>query len=291
MSHRERPAPFVIVGGGVAGSAAAVALRDAGYRGRVVIVSEEHALPYRRAPLSNAYLRGEIDRDELLVRPASWYRDAGVDLLLGATATRVDPARHLVEVQGHGPLAYDRLVLATGTQDRFPRLPGSHRVRSIADADALRALALPGRRAVVVGASRSGADTSTSLAAMGLAVTRLTDTPVLAVVNAGDRRIVHTPEATLEADLVVDARCSIPRTRLAETAGLDVDDGVLVDAWGRTADDRIGAAGAVAHRVDPVVGPLPDGRDEKSAAAFGAVVARSLVGLPASTQAVACLAS
>ena len=123
----------------------------------------------------------------------------------------------------------------------------------------------PGGGPVVVGAGRSGADIATSLAAMGLAVTRLTDSRALAVVKAGDRRIVHTPEATLEADLVVDARGSIPRTRLAETAGLDVDQGVLVDAWGRTADERIGAAGAVAHRVDPVVGSLPGrlGRGER----------------------------
>ena len=281
MSHRERPAPFVIVGGGVAGGAAAVALRDAGYRGRVVIVSEELALPYRRAPLSNAYLRGEIDRDELLVRPASWYRDTGVDLLLGALATRVDPARHLVEVQGHGPLAYDRLVLATGTQDRFPSLPGTHRIRSIVDADALRILALPGGRAIVFGTGRASGEIASSLASKGLAVRLLADTPVVAVEAVGARRFVHTPGSTLEADVVVDSRGSIPCTHLAETAGLDVDNGVLVDAWGRTADERIGAAGAAARRIDPVVGTLPGVRDEGSAAAHGAAVARSLIGLSA----------
>lgn len=290
MSHRRRPAPFVIVGGGVAGSAAAVELRDVGYRGRVVIVSEEPVLPYRRAPLSTAYLRGEIDRDSLLVRPAAWYRDAGVDLLLGATATRVDAARRLVEVRGHGPLPYDRLVLATGTQDQFPQMPGAHRVRSIADADALRRLALPGRRAVVFGASDSSGDVATSLAAMGLAVTVITDRPVRAAVTAGASGLVHTPEGTIEADLVVDARGWIPRTHLAETAGLDVDDGVLVDAWGRTADERIGAAGAVGHRVGPDVGGVPGARDEGMAAALGAAVARSLVGLPASPEVVARLA-
>lgn len=290
MSHRKRPAPFVIVGGGVAGSAAAAELRDAGYRGRVVIVSEEPVLPYRRAPLSREYLRGEIDREALLIRPASWYRDAGVDLLLGATATRIDAARHLVDVRGHGPLAYDRLVLATGTQDRFPQMPGSSRVRSLADADALRGLALPGMRVTVVGASKSSAGVAGSLAAMGLVVTLMNTSSALAVVTAGSRRLAHTPEASLGADLVVDARDSIPRAGLAETAGLAVDDGVLVDAWGRTADERIGAAGAVAHRVDQVSGSLPAARDERSAAALGAAVARSLLGLPASPEVVAFLA-
>jgi 3-phenylpropionate/trans-cinnamate dioxygenase ferredoxin reductase subunit len=291
MSHRRRPAPFVIVGGGVAGSAAAIELRDAGYRGPVVIVSEEPVLPYRRAPLATAYLRGEIDREALLSRPASWYRDAGVDLLLGATATRVDAARHLVEVRGHGPLAYERLVLATGTQVQLPRMPGTCRVRSLADADAIRGMARPGRRAVIFGTGRPSRDIASSLAALGMTVTNLDDTPVLAVVPADAGHLVHTPEATHEADVVVDARGSRPRTDLAETAGLDVDDGVIVDAWGRTADERIGAAGAVARRVDPLLGSLPGAEDERSAARFGAAVARSLVGLPASPETVVRLAS
>lgn len=310
MSHRKRPAPFVIVGGGVAGSAAAIELRIAGYRGRVVIVSEEPLLPYRRSPLTTTYLRGEIDRDELLVRPASWYRDAGIDLLLGATATSVDAASQVVEVRGHGPIAYDRLVLATGTEDRLPPLPGAHRVRSIADADAVRRRALAGRSAIVVGGNRRSTDIAVSLAAMGLSVTlleprstrspdegglddtpsfdregadrieRLAGTPVLAVSVAGARRQVHTPTAVLAADLVVDARDQVPRTTLAWTAGLIVKGGVLADARGRTEDDRIGAAGAVARRVDPVVGTLPRTWDDGSAATLGAAVARALASLP-----------
>jgi len=307
MSHRPGSTPFVIVGGGVAGVAAATTLRQEGFGGRVVLVSDEHAMPYRRSPLTKGYLRGESSREDLLIHRREWYRDAGVDLLLGARATRLDRARKVLEVRGHGTFGYDRLVVATGARQQEPTLPGAFVVRTIADADAVRDAARTARDAVVVGAGYAGSEIASSLAWLGLRVTllgrRSAPVPLLgssagawlasraarvgidvranvgpvAVEGRGPRRTITAGPVTLEADLVVQATGAAPRVRLARDAGLAVADGVLVDTHARSSDPDIAVAGDAARFAGPTTGTHVRVGHEATAAGLGVLAARTLL--------------
>ena len=271
---------IVVVGAGQAGAALVAKLRAEGYAGPLTLIGDEPVPPYQRPPLSKKYLLGEMEVERLFLRPAAFYAEHGIALRLGAPVTAIDPAARTVAVAGER-LAYDRLALTTGALPRrLPAalggsLPGVHVVRRLADVDAMAPAFAPGRRAVIVGGGYIGLEAAAVAAHRGLSVTLVEAAPrILARVAAPETaawvRALHrdhgveilegtaierlTGEAhvtgarlacgrELPADLVIVGIGILPDTRLAEAAGLALDNGIATDAFGRTSDPCIWAAG------------------------------------------------
>ena len=165
----------MIVGGGMAGGNAAVTLRDEGFAGPVVLISREPGVPFGRPPLSKTYLRSEEDLDGWYVRPAGWYADHNVECRSGTVAA-VDPAAHTVSLDSGEELGYHKVLIATGGRNRrlgIPGagLPGIHYLRTVAECDAIKREAAPGRRAVVIGMGFIGCEVTASLTQLGVRVT------------------------------------------------------------------------------------------------------------------------
>jgi 3-phenylpropionate/trans-cinnamate dioxygenase ferredoxin reductase component len=165
----------VIIGGGIAGGNAAATLREEGFAGPVMLISREPGVPFGRPPLSKTYLRSEEDLDAWYVRPAGWYAEHDVELRSGAVRG-VDPAEHTVTLDSGEQLAYHKVLIATGGRNRRLRLPGAdlpgiHHLRTVAECDAIKQEAVPGRRAVVVGMGFIGCEVAASLTQLGVHVT------------------------------------------------------------------------------------------------------------------------
>ena len=165
----------MIVGGGFAGGNAAATLREEGFAGPVVIVSQEPGVPFGRPPLSKTYLRSEEDLEGWYVRPAGWYAEHDVDLRRASVAA-IDPAAHTVVLGSGEELSYQKVLIATGGRNRrlgIPgaELPGIHYLRTVAECDAIKQEAVAGRRAVVVGMGFIGCEVAASLTQLGVQVT------------------------------------------------------------------------------------------------------------------------
>ncbi|WP_433030655.1 NAD(P)/FAD-dependent oxidoreductase [Actinomycetospora sp. CA-053990] len=283
---------YVIVGAGLAGARAAEALRDGGYEGPVVLLGAEQHRPYERPPLSKEYLQGSSERDEVFVHPADWYREHDVDLRLGATVTAIDREASEVVLDDGGRVGYDALLLATGSSPRHLRVPGAeledvHYLRYLDDSDRLKILLQRAGRIAVIGAGWIGLEVTAAarIADVEVAVLEAADAPLLAVLGpeiaevfAGLHRehgvelrtgvqvteIVGKDGAVVgvrlgdgslvEADAVVVGIGAAPNTELAESAGLQVDDGVRVDEHLRSSDPHIYAAGDIASIHHPALG-------------------------------------
>lgn len=272
------PDPFVIVGGGQAAAQAVASLRQEGYEGPLVLIGEEPRLPYQRPPLSKKFLAGELERERLLIRPEAFY--AGVDCRLGVRAVAIDRARKRLRLATGEEAPYAKLLIATGSRPRRLRVPGAdlpgvHYLRGIDDVEAIRAGLAGARRMVVVGGGYIGLEVAAVCRGLGLEITVLemesrvlsrVTAPVVSAffegvhraagvdIRTGERvaaiedngRAVHVTAASGEAfpaDLVVIGAGIVPNQELAAAAGLACDDGILVDAGGRTEDPDIFAAG------------------------------------------------
>ncbi len=150
------PQNIVIIGAGQAGAQAVASLKAEGYAGTITVVGDEAYAPYQRPPLSKAYLMGKLERARLFLKPDSFYRDSGCELILNTSAKAIDRNAKTVELHDGRSLPYDLLLLATGTRVRPIRCPGAglkgiHYLRSIADVDALQAVFQSGKRLAVVG--------------------------------------------------------------------------------------------------------------------------------------------
>jgi 3-phenylpropionate/trans-cinnamate dioxygenase ferredoxin reductase component len=175
VAERSTRSPIVIIGGGMAGGNAAATLREEGFPGPVVLISREPGVPFGRPPLSKTYLRSEEDLDGWYVRPADWYADHDVELRSGA-AVAVDPNAQVVTLKSGEELGYQKVLIATGGRNRrlgIPgaSLPGIHYLRRVAECDAIKREARPGRRAVVVGMGFIGCEVAASLTQLGVRVT------------------------------------------------------------------------------------------------------------------------
>src|SRR5258706_4310469 len=171
-------AGIVIVGAAMAGGNAAVPLREEGFRDRVAIVGQEPSLAFGRPPLSKTYLRSEEDLAGWYVRPAGWYGEHDVELLLGSSVSVIDTAARQVTLGSGQELRYQKLLIATGGRNRRLNVPGAglpgiHYLRTIAECEAIKAEAIPGRRAVVVGMSFIGSEVAASLTQLGVRVTAI----------------------------------------------------------------------------------------------------------------------
>jgi 3-phenylpropionate/trans-cinnamate dioxygenase ferredoxin reductase subunit len=307
---------YVLVGAAVAGARAAEALRGAGVEGPITLVGEERDPPYERPPLSKGFLAGDAQRADLQVLPADWYAQNDVELMLGRRVTSIDRAGSAVELDGGQRLAYDRLLLATGSSPRKLDIPGNDLdgvlyLRRVGHSEAIREAIAAGGPMVVVGGGWIGLEVGAVARTKGVDVTLLETqpTPLYGVVGqeVGERFTqlhrdhgmdVRTGAQPLRAirgsgkvegvelgdGTVIPAAAVVvgvgirPRTELAEAAGLPVDNGVLVDATLRTEDPRIWAAGDVANAVNDWVGDRLRVEHFANANDQGPFVGRSMAG-------------
>jgi 3-phenylpropionate/trans-cinnamate dioxygenase ferredoxin reductase subunit len=288
MSERRT---FVIVGGGLAGASAASTLREEGFDGRVVLVSSEPEEPYHRPPLSKEYLRGELDEAKLRVHEHALYRDQEIELRLGTTVASLEPGSREIVLEGGERLAFDAVLLATGSEPRALDLPGAeldgvHYLRTHPDSDALAAAIKGSNGVVVIGAGWIGCEVAASARTLGADVTIVAPAhvPLERVLGAqlggmyGDlhrehgvqlllehsveqlqgrtrvEQVVLTDGTVVACDTVVVGIGATPRLALAHAAGLEIGNGVLVD--GRLQTDAAGvfAAGDIASVPNPIFG-------------------------------------
>lgn len=305
----------VVVGAGQAGAWVAATLRDEGYEGRVVLVGEEAAAPYERPPLSKALLAGARDAASCAVKPEAFYEEAGIELRLGCRVEAIDREARSLRLAGGQSLAYDRLVLTTGARPRELPVEGAESAgvrsfRTIEDAEALRAALTEGARVCLIGGGYIGLEIAATATALGCRATVVEALPALlsramppelsaviaerhrargVAIETGFRthRIVEQEGAlrieaedgrTVAADVVVVGIGILPNTALAEAAGLDCDDGILVDARGCSSDPAIFAAGDVTRHHNPLIGRRLRLESWQNAQNQGIAVARSLLG-------------
>jgi 3-phenylpropionate/trans-cinnamate dioxygenase ferredoxin reductase subunit len=277
----------LIIGAGHAGGTAAALLRQYGHEGPIVLAGEEPAPPYQRPPLSKAWLKGEADLEALLLRPEAFYAEHGIELRLGVTATAIDAGAKTVAFADGTVEPYDALILATGSTARKLNLPGADRpdlleLRTLADAETLKAVLGPGRRLAVVGGGYVGLEAAASARALGaeaVVIERMdrvlarVASPALSAFFTRYHRdhgveVLTSAEVTgfeaggvrlgdgrlIEADAILVGVGAQACDQLAATAGLGCDNGVVVDETGRTSDPAIWAIGDVTSRPVPVHG-------------------------------------
>ena len=285
-------AAHVIVGASLAGAKAAETLREEGFGGPIALIGEEEERPYERPSLSKDYLLGKAERETIYVHPQAWYADHGVDLRLGTLVTRVDPLAHEVTLADGSLIGYGKLLLATGSAPRRLPLPGADAegvlyLRRVGDSDRIRTTLQTATRIAVIGAGWIGLETAAAARSAGVEVTVLeaAELPLLRVLGrevaesfAGlhrehgvDLRFgVQVAEITgsggqadgvrladgshIPADAVVVGVGITPNSQLAEAAGLEVGNGIVVDAGLRSSDPDIYAAGDVANAYHPLLG-------------------------------------
>ncbi len=304
------PDPVVIVGAGAAGNCVAETLRREGFQGRIVCLAPEGEPPYDRPNLSKDYLAGNAPEEWIPLHPRSFYDEHRIELV-PARATALDPAAKSVTLSDGRSLSYGALVLATGADPvRLPipgaDLPHVRYLRSLADSRALIERAKEAKRAVVVGASFIGLEVAASLRTRGLEVTVVgpEDRPLGRILGPqlGDFvRSLHEEHGVvfrlgrkpaeitaenvrlddgeaLPADLVVIGVGVRPNLALAQEAGLEIDNGVLVDEHLRTSAPDVWAAGDLARWPDPWSGERIRVEHWVVAERQGQTVARNLLG-------------
>ena len=280
---------FVIVGASLAGGGAAATLRQEGFDGRVILIGAEPQPPYERPPLSKEYLRGESSFEQTLVQSSDFYGENGIETRFGVRASRVDPAKKVIELDGEEGVAYDKLLVATGGRNRrFPvpglDLEGVYDLRTMADCERIRAEIGPGRKAVVVGMGFIGSEVAASLRQSGVNVVVVDRNKVplrrvlgeevgrviegihrdheatlifedtVAAFEGADRveRVVTQGGRRIECDFVVVGLGVEPVTELLADTGAEIDNGIAVDEFCRTGVEGIYAAGDVANHYHPV---------------------------------------
>jgi len=303
----------VIVGAGLAGAKAAETLRAEGYEGPVTLIGEELAwLPYERPPLSKDLLLGKQPPEKAFVHEAGWDQEHDVTVLLGTTVVSIDREAHEVVLHEGTRIAYDKLLLTTGASARRLDVPGTSRpnvfyLRTMGESLALReAISGGGKRVVVVGAGWIGLESAAAAREYGNEVTVVEpeETPLHRAVgrelgeifaelhrkhgvelvlgegvsSIGEGSVTTASGRELPADVVIIGIGAQPNTGLAQEAGLDVDNGIVVDAALRSSDPDIFAAGDTANAYHP--GLKRHLRVEHWANALngGPAVARSILG-------------
>ena len=275
MSH------VVVVGAGQAGASLVAKLRSGGFEGDITLIGAEKVPPYQRPPLSKAYLLGEMTQERLYLRPVEFYADHNIKLRLGTRVTGIDRTAQTVTLSDGEQVHYDELVLTVGAHPRtLPAaiggmLDGVFAVRDLSDADAMSPAFTAGKRVLIVGGGYIGLEAAAVASKLGLHVTlvEIADRILQRVAAPetsnyfralhqshgvdlregvglerllGDDRVIgaHLTDGTeLDIDFAVVGVGVSPATILADSAGLDVSNGITTDSHGRTSDPHIWAAG------------------------------------------------
>jgi anthranilate 1,2-dioxygenase ferredoxin reductase component len=308
------PLKLVIVGAGPAGFRAAEVLRQHAPDAEITLIGDEPHPPYQRPPLSKAYLTEGLTTAALLLQPESFYGAQRIALKLGTPVSRIDRAAKHVDLTDGSHVAYDQLLITTGCRARrlsaFDHLP-IHYLRSLRDAERIRLELGPGRSVILIGGGFIGLEIAASVAKLGASVTVLELAPRLMgramppivsdfardlherhgvrlelgirveVIEAtGGGLVVRTEQGQHVCDLLLAGVGAIPNTELAADAGLVLDDGIRVDAHGRTSDPDIYAAGDVTRHDNPILGRAIRIESWQVALNQAAVVARCMLGAP-----------
>lgn len=271
---------IVVIGAGQAGASLVARLRSGGFDGSITLIGAEDVPPYQRPPLSKAYLHGEMAEERLFLRPEQYYADQNIVLRLGAAVGAIDRAARTVSV-GDEVISYDQLALTTGSDPR--RLPAAiggalervFEVRTLADVDRMRPMFDPGNRCLIIGGGYIGLEAAASARKAGVDVTlvemadRILQRVACPETSAyfrdlhrksgvdlregvglerltGDEAVtgaVLSDGTEIDIDFAIVGVGITPATTLAEAAGLECDNGIAVDAYGRTSDPAIWAAG------------------------------------------------
>jgi 3-phenylpropionate/trans-cinnamate dioxygenase ferredoxin reductase subunit len=311
---------IVIAGGGQAAVQAIDTLRRKGFAGKLTLLGDEPWLPYQRPPLSKKYLAGALERERLIIRPAQFFAEHQVQAQLGRRVSEIRRREQRVRLDDDTVLAYDALLLATGSRPRRLDAPGTelagvHFLRTLADADRIRAECASGGRMVIIGGGYIGLEVAATARGLGLEVTvlemaervmnRVTCTPVsgfyeseharqgvrilcnakvsaLAADARGGRvRAVLTEDgAEHPADIVIVAVGVAPADELATTAGLECDNGIVIDQYCRTSDAAIYAAGDCVNHLSPHYGRRMRLESVDNAFEQGTTAALNLLGTP-----------
>jgi len=283
-------AAMVIVGGGHAAGQACASLRQEGFKGEIVVIGDEPHLPYQRPPLSKQYLSGEHGLEKVHLRPAKFYADQHVTLKLGVRAEAIDAAAHTVTTSAGEAVHYDKLLLATGGRPRRLNIAGSdlagiHYLRGIDDVDGIRGEMAPGRKLVIVGGGYVGLEVASVAVVSGLEVHVLemeqrilqrVTTPAMSTYyhHLHESRGVHLHTSTavtgfrgdgrvaavlcgdreFAADLVIVGIGIIPNVEIAQAAGIECSNGIIVDEHCRTSAPDVFAAGDCTNHPNPLLG-------------------------------------
>ena len=277
---------IVVIGGGQAAAQALMSLRQGGYKGALTLIGDEPALPYQRPPLSKAYMKGEFEEARLYLRPQEWYEQQDIELRLGQRATAIDRTAQKVSTDTGDSLSYDRLIIATGARPRALPIPGADLdqvcdLRTLADVDRIRPQMIAGRRLIIIGAGYIGLEAAAVARQLGLDVTvvEMADRVLARVTSSfmsayyqklheekdvniltndcvtafqpeadGTIKAVLENDGALNADLALIGIGILPNQECAEEAGLECDNGIVVDRDGRSSDHKIYAIGDCAKR-------------------------------------------
>jgi 3-phenylpropionate/trans-cinnamate dioxygenase ferredoxin reductase component len=306
---------FVIIGASLAGAKAAETLREEGFDGRITLIGEEPVRPYERPPLSKEYLQGKAEADVAFVHDPAYYDKHDIDLRLSTTVRGLEPAGREVVLASGERLGYDAVLLATGARPRLLAVPGAdlagvHYLRTMADAERLRAAIIGANRVVVIGAGWIGCEVAASARQLGadVAVVELGRLPLERVLGpelGAFYRDVHadqgvklhfgagiealrgggrveevrlTDGTALAADVVLAGVGVTPRVELAEAAGLDLDNGVVTDEYLGASAAGVFAAGDVASAWHPLFARRIRLEHWSSALNQGPAAARNMLG-------------
>ncbi|MEO7351105.1 MAG: FAD-dependent oxidoreductase [Marmoricola sp.] len=305
-------AQIVIVGGGLAAGRAVRELREAGHEGEVVLFAEEPEVPYERPPLSKGYLQGQDSRESTYVQPPEWYAENNVDLRVGERVEALDLEGQTVR-SAAGSTPFSQLLIATGARARTLDLASTERIevrylRTLADSTALRERLGPGRHLLVLGGGWIGMEAAASARTLGTTVTVVepAQLPLLAALgpdvaarfaDAHRRQGVDLRLGTglerleggtavlgdgsrIEPDTVLVGIGVVPDVELARDAGLDVENGILVDSGLRSRHPAVFAAGDVANAEHPLLGGRIRVEHWQNAISQGRAAAHALLGEP-----------
>ncbi|MDF7775603.1 FAD-dependent oxidoreductase [Sphingomonas sp. AOB5] len=302
----------VIIGGGQAAARCAQALRAAGFAGGVTIVGDEPHLPYERPALSKAML---LDPAAAIpfVLPETHFAANAIDVRTDCVATEIDRATQTVRLADGERISYDRLVIATGSRTRTVAIDGVDpasvlTLRTLDESRALKAQLASRPALAVIGGGFIGLEVAASAASLGCAVTVIEaaerllprlgcaqasaivlahhralgiDVRLATVARSGaDSALQLSDGSSVRADVILAGVGVTPDTALAEAAGLEVEDGILVDAFGATSDPCIFAAGDVTRHYSPVLGRHVRLESWQNANAQADAVGKTIAGLP-----------
>jgi 3-phenylpropionate/trans-cinnamate dioxygenase ferredoxin reductase subunit len=284
----ESTSTLLIIGGGLAGAKAAEGAREGGFEGRIVLVAEESRDPYERPPLSKEVLRGDKGPDTARVHESGYYGEHSIELVSGDPVVSLDAGGKQATLHSGAVIAFDAAVLATGAAPRPLKMPGAdlsgvHYLRTVDDSLALQDAIKKASRVAVIGAGWIGSEVAASARQMGAEVVLIEPLPVplhrvlgsevgavfsqlhsdhgvalrlgvgVKELRGGSavEQVVLEDGSTEAADLVVAGIGVTPRIELAEAAGLEIDNGVVVDETLQTSAPGIFAAGDIANAWHP----------------------------------------
>jgi 3-phenylpropionate/trans-cinnamate dioxygenase ferredoxin reductase subunit len=306
---------FVIVGAGLTGGSAVVALREEGFGGELVLIGAEPEVPYERPPLSKEYLRGEATFEDSLVRPPNFYSDKDVETRLGIRATKVDPEGKVVELEDGNRVPYDKVLIATGGRNRRPPIPGLdldgvYDLRTVSDADRIRSQVAPGRKVVIAGMGFIGSEVAASLRMLGMEVSVIARSklPLERVLGEKIARVmesIHRDQGVemvfedavaafegsgcvervrtqggrvIACDFVVVGLGIEPSTEVVAGSAIRIENGIVVDEYCRTSVEGVYAAGDVANHYHPVFHRRIRAEHWQHAIKHGQAAARTMLG-------------